>query len=716
MSAQRFFSSDWSSVDRLRPRLHRHVALRRHRYRGRLAIVLSDTLSGSNLRLSPNAWRFVALLDGRRSVDAAWRLLVEGSGADAPSQDRVIDLLAQLHAADLLSSDTGPDLDEVIERRRKRAGALWQRNLMAPMSIRIPLFNPDAMLRRVEPWCGGLLGWPGLLLWAVLVIAGLLTAAQHWAAFIGNIPDRVLSAENLTGYALVFVVIKVLHELGHGLIATRFGAPVREFGIMFLVFFPVPYVDATAGNALPDKWHRAAIASAGIIVETAVAALALIAWTWLEPGYARALAHDAVLVAGVSTVLVNGNPLLRFDGYFVLADLLELPNLAHRANKWWSHHTDTKLFGLERPAPAAADWREAAVFALYAPAALVYRVVLSFSIALFVASQYFVAGVLLGTWTLTQSLAMPAAKGLWRVMTGPALRPVRRRAVAVTFGAMAALALLAGFVPVPRRTVAEGVVWIPEEAQIRSESSGHIVDLVAVPGDRVGPGDPLVRMENDLLTSQLTLLEARVRELQLSEATYRGIDPVLTEQAREELRDARERRDVEADRVAGLTVTATVRGTFESGLRAVDAAGRWVNEGDLLGWVLPENILQLRIVLDQAQFRAAAEGFTQVDVHAAGQPSRVWQVRSAQLVSGGVQALPSPALALNNGGAIAVDPMDEQRMTPIEPVFLLDAELPADTRLPPGIRIIARLHHAPEPLGPRFWRALRRRVLDTLDA
>src|SRR5262249_31618300 len=187
---------------------------------------------------------------------------------------------------------------------------------------------------RTRPLAKWLFGPAGAILWLVVVPPALLLAAQHWQELGANASDQILAANNVLPLALVYVALKALHEFGHGFAVKAFGGAVHELGVMILVLAPLPYVDASAASGFRSKWRRALVGSAGMIVEVFFAALALYIWLVVEPGLVRALAFDAMVVAGVSTVVFNGNPLLRYDGYYILADLLEIPNLAQRAARY----------------------------------------------------------------------------------------------------------------------------------------------------------------------------------------------------------------------------------------------------------------------------------------------------------------------------------------------------------------------------------------------
>ena len=327
-----FFTAQWFRIAGLKPRLLDHVLVERHRYGRQTWYAMHDRLSGRVHRVTPAAFLFAVRMDGRRTVDELWQELVHEMDADAPGQEAVLQLLVQLHAADLLAGDVPPDAVELLRRHSRQSRSVLTRNLRSPMSLQIPLFDPESMLNRLLPFVKPLLGWAGCALWLALIVAGGVSAAQHWDELTTNVLDRVLASQGLLALLLCYPVMKALHELGHGIVAKRFGCEVREIGVMLLVLFPVPYVDASNSAALPSKWQRAAVAAAGIAVELALAAIGSLVWANAEPGLLRAVAFNVMLIGGVSTLLVNGNPLLRFDGYYVLADLLNVPNLAQRGN------------------------------------------------------------------------------------------------------------------------------------------------------------------------------------------------------------------------------------------------------------------------------------------------------------------------------------------------------------------------------------------------
>ena len=389
------FSPSWHSVAQLRPRLMPYATVQRVVFRGKPWYVVQDQTGGRVYRLSTAAYAFIAGMDGRQTVQALWERANTSESRDACTQPEVVDLLVQLHGADLLQTDVAPDSAEALDRHKRKRTETIRQWLLNPMSVKLPLLNPDRFLTRLSPYLSWCFGPVGALLWLAVMLPATVLAAQHWGELTHNLSDRVLSSSNLLVMLAVYPVVKLLHELGHGFAVKRWGGAVRELGVMFLIFAPVPYVEASSSAAFPSKYRRALVAAAGMLVELLLAALALYVWLAAEPGVLRAVAFNVMVIGGVSTLLVNGNPLLRYDGYYILADLIEMPNLAQRGTAWWTWLLDRHAFGSTdavKPdeTPAEQRW-----LFFYAPLAWFYRTTVTLSVIFLVAGKYFIVGALM---------------------------------------------------------------------------------------------------------------------------------------------------------------------------------------------------------------------------------------------------------------------------------------------------------------------------------
>ncbi|WP_270935663.1 PqqD family peptide modification chaperone [Falsiroseomonas oryzae] len=714
MARDAFLSGEWHRVGRLRPRLRPHVKIHRHRYRGETWYVLQDHASGRYHRFSPAAYALAGMMDGERTVDELWKELVAQLGDDAPTQTSVVNLLSQLHAADLLQTDVAADAAEMMTRRGKQQRRKLLGRAGNPLAIKIPLWDPDRFLVATLPFVRPFLSRFGAVLWLLVVGFGVLLAGMHREELTANLADRVMTPSGLLLIAVVFPFLKLLHELGHAYATRAGGGEVREMGVMFMALAPVPYVDGTASAAFRSKWRRAGVGAAGVIVEAFVAALAMVAWTLLEPGLARALCFNVMLVAGVSTIVFNLNPLLKLDGYFIACDLLEIPNLGGRANKWWGWLAEAKLFGADVEPPVSTAW-ERFWFALYAPASFVWRIAVVLGIALFVAEHFFVVGALMAIGGILLTIVWPLAKAFWHVGTSPRLQLKRGRAMAMTFGGLAAAALLLTVVPAPLRTTSEGVVWLPEETIVRAGSDGFVRAVATAPGSWVAPGAPLVQADHPDLESEVVVLRTQIEALRARLDSEQFTNRVQAEVTRQEITLKTQQLARAEERLDALLVRASAEGTFRVP-RAEDLPGRYVKRGDVLGFVTPREATLARVVVPQADIDLVRGRLDGVEVKL---PGRIWEPLPARLVRevpAASERLPSRALAVDGGGRFAADPSaGGENPRTLERLFQFDLALPAGTVQEGfGARVFVRFDHGAEPLGAQWWRRGRQLVLARL--
>jgi putative peptide zinc metalloprotease protein len=714
MKGRPLFSTSWYRVAELRPRLRSHAEIHRQQFRGETWYVLEDRVGERFHRFSPRAYQLIGLMDGQRSVQELWEIACRSLGDDAPTQDELISLLSQLHAADVLQTERTPDAAEMLERGRQHRQQRLRSQLLSFFSWRFPLIDPERSLQRMLPFVRPLVGWPGAVLWLAMVVPALLLLAMHWRDLTHGVVDHLLSAQNLVVFWLLFLVIKALHELGHAVVTKAYGGEVHDMGLMILVFTPVPYVDASAAWKFPEKWQRMAVGAAGMVVELFVAAIALFVWLSVEPGLVHTLAFDTVLIAGVSTVLFNANPLLRFDGYYILSDWLESPNLKQRSTRYVGYLCEHYLFGSETERPVAAR-REPAWFVAYAVASFVYRVGVVIAISIFLGRKHFPLAVIFGSLATVVWLGVPLVKGVTFLWTSPRLRRVRPRAIAVTAAMLAAVVALFGFMPVPYRSRAEGVIWIPEEALVRTNVQGFIDEVVAQPGERVERGQPLFTLRDEELVARVSEIEARRRELLARYDAYAVEDRVSAQMVRDELgyveRDLAEARQ----RLADLTVAAGNAGTFVVAVPG-DLSDRFVKKGELVGYVIDQNVITVRAVVPQHDIDLVRYQTRAVQVRLAERLAESVPAVVRRVVPGASEDLPAVALGTEGGGTVTVDPRDDRAMTAFERVFQVDVELERSPRfVNVGGRAFVRFDHGRAPLAQQWYRQLRQLFLSKFD-
>ena len=712
--SEAFLSATWYRVAHLKPRLRDHAQVHRHLYRGDVWYVVQDHLSSRSHRLSPAAYFIVAHMDGKRTVNDLWLEAAGRFAADAPTQDQLSALLTQLYSSDLLQTDVSPDSGDAFERHEKdKRSKLWQA-VFNPMSIRIPLINPDRFLNRTLPLVSPLFSLAGGILWLALIGSSLVLAGMHAHELAGSFTDQVWSLSNLALIALIYPFAKTIHEFGHAYAAKAFGAPVREMGVMFLLFYPVPYVDASESTGLRSPWQRAIIGAGGMLFETVLAACALYGWLATEPGLVRTLLFNLILVAGVSTVIFNGNPLLRYDGYFILCDLIGLPNLAQRATNCWTALISRKVFGMRVPQKTPESLGTRVWLMVYAPAAFVYRSIITLTIAFLVATKFFFPGVIMAIWSVGLMFVWPLVKGLKFVVSDPRLEAKRGRALKVTFGSVIALILFACLVPLPLWTVAQGVVWLPDEAAVRAGTSGFSSTLLAGHGAKVDKGTPLIAAEEPILDAEIAALQAQADGFDIKYSAERFSERAKAELTRLERDQVRLQLERQQERRNKLVVKSPSSGIFVVA-KAEDLQGRYTREGETLGYVLPDTAVNVRVAVMQDDVDLVRHGLQSVDLRPADRTHASFKASILREVPAGQFELPAKALGTQGGGLIPVDPRDTHGLKTLARTFQFDLKWPEGASAAFGSHVHVRFNHAPEPLAFQVWRRVRQLFLSRFD-
>lgn len=699
-------SSSWYRVAGLRPRLRSHARLHRHVYRDAVWYLLQDPASARVHRFTPAARVVIAAMDGRRTVEELWTIAQQRLGEEAPTQDDVIRLLGQLHAADLLQSDVTPDAAELFTRGEREQRSRLRRSFANPMALRIPLWDPDAFLDRWQRLIRLVWSRWGGLAWLAVVLPALFLVPPHWSALTNNFSDRILALNNLLVLYLVFPVIKALHEMGHATATKAGGGEVHDVGVILLVLLPVPYVEASAATAFRSKHERALVGAAGMAAELFLAALAFYLWLLVEPGMVRAILFNVMVIASVSTLLFNGNPLLRYDAYYILLDLIEIPNLASRSARYWGYLIERYALGVRDARQPEASASEKAWFVFYGAASTVYRVIVTVAIALFIAGRFFVIGVLLAGWAMVAMAVLPLVRGI-RHLAGPRLRQQRGRATLVALGSVAALAVLLFAVPVPHHSQVEGVVWLPEQAMVRPGADGFVGEFLVPPGRHVALGEPLIQCYDPTLTSQLRLSRAKVAELEAEYVAAFATDRAKAELVRQSLEAERSALAVVGQKAAELVVKAPVDGVFIVP-EGADLLGRYHRKGALLAYVIGDVQPLARVVVPQEAADLVREATVRVGVRLVNHPDWLAHGSIVRQVPAGEEYLPSRALAAEGGGAIATDPRDSKAPKTLERMFQFDIALTGIPRLEVfGERVYVRFDHDMEPLARQWYRGLR---------
>ncbi|MBF0187308.1 MAG: peptidase M50 [Magnetococcales bacterium] len=702
------FSESWHRVASVRTALRPTITVRKRQFRGRPWVVLHDPYNNAWFRVRPEAYAFLARLRLAVTVDEVWQSCLKSDPDNAPGQPEAMRILTQLAQSNLLTFDAASDSGRLAEQSRKRKQQTRRAKWMSFLFIRIPLGDPDRWLQRYRALYGLVFGRVGLVIWLAVVGLGLDTAVRHWHA-LNDQSANLLAPDNLLLLYLGMAIVKSVHEWGHAAACTHYGGNVHGWGVMLLLFTPLPYVDATASWQFRAKRQRAFVDLAGMYCELFIGALALLLWVVSPPGLVRSLAYNMVFIATVSTVLFNANPLLKFDGYYLLSDLLDVPNLQTRARSRIRYWLERLLFAVNDTTAPPGTRREEAGFLFYGVAAAFYKVFITVGIILFVSEQYLVLGWIMAAFLLVQWLVVPPVKLVKHITTSPRLVRKRRWAATVTIALLTGLVMVVAMVPMPMRVTAPGIVEAEVFRRVVNAAPGSMREVVVASGERVEAGQPLVRLINPELEAEIADARAQWDQVLAQERMIRSTRTAEMATIRRRKQAIRELLDHQRRRLRDLTVTAPATGIWVAP-QVHRMTESWFQRGSALGMVISLDRFRFKAVIAQEDagylFHEHVQG---LEVRLHGRAEQVIPVTSHRLTPYQKETLPSPALGWLGGGEIAVS-QEGQGDTALEPFFLLTADLAIDPdHLQPlhGRTGRIRLTFEDRPLGVQGWQALR---------
>jgi putative peptide zinc metalloprotease protein len=702
------FSESWYRVAQQRLALRSAVQVHRQNFRGERWYVLQNPFTNQFFRLRPAAYEFVVRLHPNRTVEEVWKECIERAPDEAPGQEAVLQLLSQLYHANLLQYSGATDATQLFKRYEKTRTRELRGRLLNVMFMRIPILDPDRFLVRTLPLVGRLISLLGAILWMVVVGLALKVVADNFPALRSE-AQGILAPSNLVLLYISLVFLKTFHEFGHAYFCRKFGGEVHVMGVLFMIFTPTPYVDATSSWGFRERWKRVLVGLAGVIVELFVAAIATFVWAKTGPGTVHAIAYNMMFIASVSALVFNLNPLLRFDGYYILSDLLGIPNLSQQANRQLRYWAEKYLYGLTKEQQPSTNRREALWLGFFGVASGVYRVFVFAGVLLLVADSFLLIGILMAAVCAVAWVVVPLWKLTNYLASSPRLNRHRVRAVSVTTALAGLVVLFLQFVPFPYHFRAPGIVWSRHWTEVHTETAGKGVRLLTPPGATVTAGQPILELASPELELEWQAAKARRDEVetrirQALQDAVPNLEPLqrFLDSANKNLVMLQEQR-------SNLVVRATQAGIWVNP-HGNELPGRWIARGANLGAIIdPSGFQFLAVVGPEDVDRLFGRELGPAEMRLSGQAGNVVRVTGARVIPAERRDLPSAALGWLSGGPVRTASDDAQGTRAAEPFFEVrgDVENSGNATLLHGRAGRVRFDLPSQPLLPRWIRSLR---------
>jgi putative peptide zinc metalloprotease protein len=615
--------------------------------------IIEDPVNLKFYRLGHVEYMLVSLFDGRNTVQQALTQL-----STAMPNHRLNEMTAAGLCQWLVEMGLANTVEEnqtVVSGNRKSSDRKSALDKYNPAVFKLPLFSPNELFAKFNRYAGWIFTPVASLVWVGLIAFASYKVWSDWGRF-ERASDGIFAPSNWVWLALCWVVLKIIHEISHGIVCKRHGGDVHETGILFVLFAPMPYVDVTSSWRFRSRWERIHVASAGLYAELGLAACAALVWSSTSDPWLANFCFNLIFTATVSTVLFNANPLMRFDGYFILSDLLKLPNLSTSGQLFVRYLAKRYILGVTSNLP---NWskQNRRVFAAYGFLACIWRIVMSVSLVIVASAMFQGAGVVIALFAAFLWFAMPIYKFVQYLFSGKSTDQPKVMPFLIKTSAALALALVIVFyVAWPGKFYAPAVVEYAPDVVIRSSSAGFVDSIHVESGQRVKKGDLLVELTNREIFNEMRDLELQIQQSEIRCRQLQKKGELAQQQSEEEnrlglMKQLRQKRN----QVQELKVYAPCDG-FVVRRNLSTLLGSYVLEGDLILAIGDESQKQVRLSIAQEDIDAFQDQYDR---------SVVVDIPSLPLVRSSItKVIPRAdtsvfheSLATVNGGRLAVKPV-----------------------------------------------------------
>jgi len=719
----------------LRMRMRSDLTVDQHTYLGRKYWVVKDRLAQKYYRFEEEEFALLKMLDGESSLQDIQGEFERRFSPQKIATRELHQLVSMLHRSALVVSDAAGQGQQLYKRHvqstnRQRMGALTN-----VLCIRFKGFDPDSLLTWLDRRIGWIFSVPCLIFSLVLAISAALLVGVQFDVFWARMPGfhAFFATENWIWLSLTLAITKVLHEFGHGLSCKRLGGECHEMGMMMLVLTPCLYCNVSDSWMLPNKWHRAAIGAAGMYIEIVLASICTFIWWFTHPGLLNYISFNVMFVCSVSTLMFNANPLLRYDGYYILSDVTEIPNLRQKATTILQRKLGAWCLGLSEPADPFLPRQRQSFFAAYSIAAAAYRWLVVFGILWFLYKVFEpyglkIVGQLIAMMSLYGLLVAPVWKLAKFFYVPGRMDQVNKPRMIASIAGIVIVLLAIFLLPLPHYTNCSLYLQPRDAASVYVETPGAIQQVHVRGGEWVDEDQPLVTLaSHDIQISIAQIvgakrqLEAKRRSLQqrsfedqTAGAEIAEVTEALTareEQLQNRLRDA-QRLAITAPMAGWVIPPPRVPASPRDGATLPSWSGTPLEPRNRSAF-LPEGVpvcqigdpqrLEAILAIDQGDMEFVRKGQS-VEIMLEQLPGKRFRSEIGQIAQLDMKVMPR-SLSSKSGGDVVTSTDQSGRERPSSTTYQGSAAIDdEDGLLLVGATGTAKIHTGHRTVAQRVWR------------
>jgi putative peptide zinc metalloprotease protein len=668
------FSENWYRVSKLKVSLLESVRVYSQVFKGEVWYLLEDIHNNKHYRVRENTYRFIKNLDHNKTIEENWVNYINEHPKISPNQEEVIQILTQLHTNNILFYKTKGQSQYIYDKSKDKKKKELLQKIQGFLFLKIPIFNPDKILDFFKPYANILFSLPSFLVWLGVVLFALnLIFTNHNEIFSQT--QGILAPSNLILLYISIFVLKLFHELAHGIAAKKYGGNIYTFGLMFIIFTPLPYVDASNSWAFKNKWHRILVSSAGMYMELFLAAIAAIIWANTGEGLLHSIAFNIMVAGSVSSLLFNANPLLKFDAYFILSDYLEIPNLYQRSHAYTLSLMEKVFFGIDNVEEEKRK-KESIQLVVYGILSYIYKLILTITIVIFVADQWFEIGVIVFIVSLYTMVLKPVYKFFIFIMSSEKLYKNRTRAKIVTAVLFTVFAYFFFLYESDDSVKANGTVNLKTQEQVYVTSEGILEEIYIANSQKVQKGDKLFKLSNKELDftieyTRYQLQESKQKRLKALNESLTHIKPI-----EEKIDFLTQKLEHLQEKKSDLIIKANTDGLIVFNPHIKEYLHSHLKLNSKVADILQHSNYEFISVIPQEEARELFEqNLTKSRLKLAGNIPNTFELTNVVILPHEKHTLPSLALSWQGGGNIETIQGDDGSFKTAESFFELRGDI-----------------------------------------
>ena len=655
--------------------------------------IVADESSAQYFVCNSRCYAFLQHLDGQKTV----RDVVLALAIDHKALPELELLLTKL-----------TELGLINKQQPAKKNIPWWHKLRYPVAMKFKLFNPNQILRSLHVVGDLLFSRFFVFIFCLLLATSLILLPQQWSSLEEHWNSRFFETQNWLMFFLAYILLKAMHELGHGLAVTKQGGRVTECGILWLVFMPLPYINTSSSYLFAKRSQRVLVGFAGIWFELTLAMLAFVYWGTLAPGYFKDFIFNISFIGSFSTLIFNLNPLMKFDGYYILSDVMGVLNLNERAVRAFKNLLKTKLFKLSGHTQLLSQdaHKHTYLFYLYAILAIPYRVVIGLTIALYLSNNFFIFGLILACWVILFTICIPAFKNISRLYRQAIKEDQRYRFLAIISGTCCLIFFLLSAEIFNFSSNYPTLTIMPSIQTLKAKTQGTVKQLHVSNHQYVVNNTLILTLDNPLLIKALAISKEKLREYK---AQYRNLqlrDKTMA-QSWQEKTQIQDKKVAELhNKVSALAVRSTNNGEVVIN-NFNDLSATYLQRGDTIGHIVDHSTLTVSAIIEQAKIDTIRNNINKINIMFYTNPGEIYTASVSAIKPAVYSQLPSRFLGSSTGGKIVVDARDTTGKKTLVPFFVI--ELTVHNHHLPYLpaRGIVKFNSAKTSVLSYFWQRLK---------